>query len=110
MKTIFRNIGLGIPAIAIIVQFIALMVLLATSAFAQERKPINTKVFWFAGSAIIVGSVLTMPRHEIKSTPLLGVGVIAVGFTIDLRNIRIQKRPKMLRNTAKQHLFKHDNL
>lgn len=86
-----------------------LFILIAISASAQ-KKPINTKVFWFAGSAIIVGSVLTMPRHEIKSTPLLGVGVIAVGFTIDLRNIRIQKRPKMLRNTAKQHLFKHDNL
>ncbi len=74
-----------------------------------ERKPINSKIFWFAGSAIIVGSVLTMPDKEIKSTPLLGVGVVAIGFTLDLRNIRTKKRSKMLRNTAKQQMFKQPN-
>ena len=84
---------------------------LTNDACAQriEKKPIKTNIFWIAGSAIIVGSVLTMPAKEIKSTPLLGVGVVAVGFTLDMRNLRTKKRSKMLRNTAKQQMFKHDD-
>ena len=83
---------------------------LAYQACAQriEKKPMKTNIFWIAGSAIIVGSVLTMPDKEIRSTPLIGVGVVAIGFTIDIRNLRIKKRSKMLRNTAKQPMFKQD--
>ena len=65
---------------------------LTQNACAQERKQITGKVFRFVGTAVVLGTILTLPKNEVKNTPLIGAGLIAVGFTVDLRNLKRKRK------------------
>ena len=66
---------------------------LTHNACAQEKKPITGKVLRFAGTAIVLGSILTM-KSKAGDIPYFGAAVVGAGFVIDINNLGNKKRRK----------------
>ncbi len=66
----------------------------ACAQVKEERKQVTGKIFRFAGTAIVLGTILTLPKKDIGSLPMIGAGIVGVGFAVDIKNLGNKKRRK----------------
>jgi hypothetical protein len=71
----------------------ALFIWFLTQDACAQKKQMTGKVLRYAGTAIVLGSILTM-KSKAGNAPYFGAAVVGAGFAIDIKNLQNKKHRK----------------